>query len=147
MDYLHALQRLSNHANAAGSTLPAEESFLFAVLQARKGTEKPALEILFDNIISCFEVINLAINTDHPSNNTVGKSQVLPRSLVADVSAILSEGWRYYWRWSSSQKFPESFCNQMASMLVQLSMAWEAVLAGDIDDLREHMRQELGALQ
>src|ERR1043165_4655524 len=105
MDYSHALQRLRNHANAAGSALPEGESFLFVLWQAEQQAHVPELRSLFDDLLSCFEAVNHALNTQHPSSTIGGKSEALPRSLVYDVSSVLSEGWSYYWRWASSGRF------------------------------------------
>jgi hypothetical protein len=136
MDYLHTLQRLRNHANVAGSTLPQSESFLFALWKAKQQSHPPALQSLFDDILSCLEAVNHALNTNHPSENVSGKEKALPRSLVADVSAILSVGWHDYWQWSSTQKFAVSYCTDLALILVQIGAAWDAVLVGDFDDIR-----------
>jgi hypothetical protein len=142
MDYSHALQRLRNHANVAGSTLPERESFLFALWQAKRAAHSPDLRGLFDDILSCFEVVNHALNTSHPSGTVSGKAEVLPRSLAADVSTILSVGWHHVSQWSSSQKFSDAFRTELATMLEQIGIAWDAVLAGDIDDIREHVQTE-----
>jgi hypothetical protein len=58
---------------------------------------------------------------------------------------ILSTGWRYYWEWTSNRKFTESFCAELATTLVQLGYAWNVVLDGDIDDIREHIQTEFKA--
>ena len=73
MDYSHALQRLSNHANAAGSTLPEGESFLFALWQADRQSLAPELRGVFEDILACFEVVNHALNTQHPSDTIEGR--------------------------------------------------------------------------
>src|ERR1035438_485823 len=145
MDYSHALERLRNHANAAGSTLPEGESFLFALCQAERQSLSPELRRLFEDILSCFEVVNRALNTQRPSDTLEGKAETLPRSLVADVSSVLSEGWSYYWRWASSEQFTGTFRTEFAAMLVQIGIAWDAVLAGDVDDLGEHVQTEFSA--
>jgi hypothetical protein len=135
MDYSHALERLRSHANMSGTSLPESESFLFALWQAERQSRIPELLI-------CLETVNHSLNTEHPSDTISGKAEALPRSLVADISAILSAGWSYYWRWSSSQQFTEAFRTEFAAMLVQLGIAWDAVLAGDIDDIRDHVQTE-----
>jgi hypothetical protein len=145
MDYSQALERLRNHANAPGSSLPNNESFLFALCQASQQSRIPVLRDSFDDILACFEAVNLALNTQHPSGTVAGKAEALPRSLVADVSWILSDGWSYFWRWSSSQQFSQSFRTELAVMLVQIGIAWDAVLAGDIDNIREDVQIEFSA--
>jgi hypothetical protein len=145
MDYSHALERLRNHANAAGSILPEDESFLLALWQAERQSHIPELRSLFDDILSCFVVVNQTLNTQHPSETIAGKAEALPRSLVADVSSILSEGWSYYWRWTSNEQFTAKFRTEFAAILVQIGIAWDAILAGDIDDIRQEVETEFMA--
>jgi hypothetical protein len=140
MDYSQALQKLRQHAAA-----PEGESFTLALYHTERQAAIPELRCLFDDVLSCFEVINHALNTQHPSEAITGKADSLPRSLVADVSEILSVGWSYYWRWTSSHQFTETSRTELASMLVQIGIAWDAVLAGDIDDVREHVQAEFTA--
>jgi hypothetical protein len=139
MDYSDALKRLRNHANTPNPDLPESESFLFEVWQAEREFRDPRLQNLFHDILDCFEAINHEINTKHPSNNVSGKAEALPRTLVADVSAILSVSWRRLLKWSATRKFTESFREEFANMLLKISMGWSAVLAGDIDDIREYI--------
>ena len=140
MDYPQALQKLSQHASA-----PEGESFTLALYHAERQAAIPELRGLFDDILSCFEVINHALNTEHPSEAITGKADSLPRSLVANVSEILSIGWSYYLRWTSSDRFTVTFRTELVSMLVQIGIAWDAVLAGDIDDIREQVQAEFSA--
>jgi|HubBroStandDraft_6_1064221.scaffolds.fasta_scaffold970543_2 hypothetical protein len=142
MDYTQALQRLRNHANISGSDLPESESLLFVLWQAGRQAHIPETDSLFDDIFACLETVNHALNTKHPSETITGKAEALPRSLVADISVILSAGWSYYWRWSRTKQFSEAFCGEFAGMLVRLSIAWNAVLDGDIDDIRSHAQEE-----
>ncbi len=145
MDYSHAVERLRNHANAPGSSLPESESFLFALRQGGRQACTPELRDFFDDILACLEAVNHALNTQQPSGAVAGKAEALPRSLVAHVSAILSYGWLDFWRWSSSEQFSVAFRTELAAMLVQIGFAWDAVLAGDIDDIREHAQAEFSA--
>jgi hypothetical protein len=87
MDTSEAIQRLSHHASTA-----QDDSFTFALYQADRLSQPPELAALFEDILLCFVVVNHGLNTEHPSDNIDGKADVLERSLVADVSSILSEG-------------------------------------------------------
>jgi hypothetical protein len=136
MDYSHALQRLRNHAIVAGSTFSETESFVFALWQAERESRTPDIRILCDDILSCLEVVNRELNTQHPSENISGKAKDLPRFLVADLSAILSVGWRNA---SSNLKLSKTFRDELASVLMKIGIAWDAVLAGDIDCIREEV--------
>jgi len=142
MDYSHALKKLRNHANSVGSALPDDESFLLTLWQAERQSRMPELRSLFDDILSCFVIVNQTLNTQHPSRTIAGKAEALPRSLIADVSSILSHGWSYYWRWTSSEQFTSKFRTEFAAILVQIGIAWDAILAGDIDDIRQEVETE-----
>jgi hypothetical protein len=140
MDYSEALQRLKNHASA-----PEGASFTLALYQAHRHATVPQLSSSFEDILSCFEAVNQALNGRHPSKTVRGKMETLPRSLVANVSSILSEGCSYHLRWVSSEKFTDTVRAELASMLVQIALAWDAILAGDIDNLQEHVQAEFSA--
>jgi hypothetical protein len=86
------LQRISNHANAAGSIFPESESLLFALWQAERQAHAPELQILFDGILSCFEAVNHALNTQDPSGTIEGKAEALPRSLDKHNQMIMLPG-------------------------------------------------------
>jgi hypothetical protein len=137
MDYPQALQKLSQHAGA-----PEGDSFTLALCQAERQQVIPELRRSFDDILSCLEVINHTLNTEHPSEAIAGKADDLPRALVANVSEILSIGWSCHLRWTTSGKFTATFRTELSSMLVQIGTAWDAVLAGDIDDIRQHAQAE-----
>lgn len=145
MEYSEAVLRLHNHANMPGTSLAESESFLFALWQAERQPDIPELRRLFEDLLDCLVVVNHAVNTEHPSGTIAGKLETLPRPLVADISAILSVGWSDYWRWSSNQQFTEAFRAEFAAKLVQIGIAWDAVLAGDIDDIRNHVQTEFNA--
>jgi hypothetical protein len=140
MDYSQALQKLRQHASASEG-----ESFTLALYHAERQAPIPELRGLFDDILSCFEVINHAINTQHPSEAITGKADSLPRSLVANVSEILSVSWSHYLHWTSSDKFTATFRTELVLMVVQIGIAWDAILAGDIDDIREQVQAEFSA--
>ena len=145
MEYSQALQRLRNHANTPGSNLPEGESFLFALWEADRGTRMPEIRPLFENILACLEAINLELNGKQPSTVIEGKAVAVTRSLAADMSAILSEGWSYFILWESKQRFSEIFRSELAAILLQLGIAWDAILAGDIDDIQQQVESEFMA--
>lgn len=144
MNFEHALARLRNHANM-DARLPEAESFLFALWQSERQGQSPKLQPLFDDIIECLEVVNVAFNTKTPSETIAGKVESLPRPLVADVSVILSEGWAYHCRWTCNHRFDPDVLRDCATALAQIGIAWNAVLAGDIDNVREQIKTEFSA--
>ena len=145
MEYSQALQKLRNHANAPGTGLPEDESLLLALWQAERQASIPKLQIFLDDILGCLEAVNHKFNTQHPSGSVTGKLEALPRSVVGDISAIISGGWNFYWRWSLSQQFNEAFRLECATCLVKLGIAWNFVLDGDIDDIRKDVETEFRA--
>ena len=132
-----AARRLRHHASAAES-----DSFTYALLQAERARTAPELGPLLADILKCLQAINSELNTARPSEAIEGKANVVARSLAADMSAILSEGWDSYFRWTSGSQFNEKHRNELATTLFQIGAAWNAVLAGDIDDIREHVETE-----
>lgn len=142
MDYAKALKKLGNHANMPGLNLPENESFLFTVREAERQSQVPDLQNLFEDMMDCLVAVNHVLNTENPSETIEGKFDALQRPLVSYVSSILLSAWGDYYRWSRNHTYPDSFREQFAAMLLQLGMAWDAVLAGDIDDIREHVELE-----
>lgn len=135
MNYDHAIQRLGHHAYVV-----ADDSFTYALWQADRQASDGDLRPLFEDLLLCFESVNHLFNTEHPSGTVEGKLDELDRSIVTSESKVLSDGWHYYWLWTSTGKLPVGVCHELASLLIQIGIAWDAVLAGDIDDIREHVQ-------
>ena len=58
------------------------------------------------------------------------------------MSGILSAGWRHYYQWQRRRLFDSAFTDQFGSMLVRIGIAWDQVLAGDIDDITVDAERE-----
>jgi hypothetical protein len=140
MNHDYIVQRLSHHAYAV-----ADDSLTYALWQADRQARYSDVLPLFEDLLLCFESVNNLLNTQSPSGTVDGKPDELDRSLVTSVSKVLSDGWHYYWLWTSTGKFPLAVCHELASILIQIGIAWDAVLAGDIDDIRAHVKIEYWA--
>ncbi|NJL26805.1 MAG: hypothetical protein HC897_02460 [Thermoanaerobaculia bacterium] len=94
------------------------------------------LPLVGANVIQLFETINFEFNGPTPSE-VIKKEHFLPRALVYAIAEILSM-LRIY---REGEDDP-ALVSLLAHVLRQLETAWCAVLAGDIDDITEHLEQE-----
>ena len=58
------------------------------------------------------------------------------------MSGILSGGWSDHFKWSQKGTFPKDFLDEFASILVRIGIAWDLVLAGDMDNIPEDTELE-----
>ena len=138
MDYSEAVKRLWNHANLPEqfSQLQKEESFCYALWQAERTKQQANLDWFYTDIMKCLEVVNRALNTDRPSESIEGRAQAIDREISYAISLTLSTCWLHHYRWTLHKLFPEAFLRDLASTLVRIGMAWDLILAGDIDEIR-----------
>jgi len=113
--------------------------------QSDRNGQIPELRKNFEDLLRCFNELNRVFNTADPSGSIEGKKEDFPRGLVADVSAIILEGWEYHCAWTQRGIFSDSFRLELAQMLLQIGISWQAVLAGDIDNLEDHVEAEYRA--
>jgi hypothetical protein len=145
MDYPEALKRLANHSNSPQGHSPDAESLSFVLWQADRDSRIPDLRKLYDDVLACFEAINRELNGESPSKTFEGKNETIPRMLAGDVARLLSSAWTYFWEWTTNQKFTPEFRAEFGSMLAQLSMGWDYILDGDIDNIADEVRMNLCA--
>ena len=147
MDYQDAFDRLWNHANMPSPGLGPEDSFLHTAHHADAPGARDRLERLYEDILSCFAAVNVALNGAVPSEQVRDSPSAVDRRLCYAVSGILSGGWsEYYDRWRV-QTADREFLDEFAGMLVRIGKAWDFVLAGDIDDIATETEQEFAAEQ
>jgi hypothetical protein len=139
MDYSTAVKRLWNHANLPEefSRFPKEESFCFALFQATQMKQQPELRGLYDDIMSCLEVLNLVLNTSTPEKSTDRKAKKIDRETSYAVSTILSASWLAYYRLALEKTFSDSFLHDLAGFLVKIETGWNLVLAGDSEKIQK----------
>src|ERR1700722_13899251 len=144
MDYSTAVRRLRNHANLPEfqSSSPKEESFGYLLWQAGRKNEPINFDIIYKDIISCLETVNLTLNTNTPSKSIKGKTPLIDREISYAISGILAIGSSEYYRLTIQKKFPDIYRSELASILVRIAIAWDLVLAGDIDEIENEVETE-----
>jgi hypothetical protein len=145
MDHEEAYTRLLNHASLlAGRTpLPDEESLHFILFKADQERIPPArMEVLYEDILSSLEIVNHALNGAEPSEAVTGKETHVGRGLAYAMWMIIDDGWRFYHRWGAERVFERQTLEQLSRVISGVSCAWGAVLAGDINSVREHVELE-----
>lgn len=150
MTYIEATLRLLNHANLVSDPQTEEESrhesFLFVLYQAEKDQKPPNLDPLFEDIVVCLEVVNQELNGTIPSQTTTAKDSDISRHLVGAVSGIITGGLYCYQQWVEKDPFDLITRNYLSRIIWCISHAWDQLLAGDIDNLREDVDMALLSL-
>jgi len=134
MNFDEACQRLKNHANLPNSG-PDNESYGLALWHASRG--EPSLELmpLFNDVMECLECVNLGLNEEQPSQSSSSpKYSSVDRGLSYSISLIFLLQMNYL------QASLEPVQREVAfSMTKDLILAWNFVLAGDIDDISQEV--------
>lgn len=147
MDYAHAFERLRNHANIPdfGADLPESTSFLHLLSRAGRSKEPLDFTAAYDDMVQYFVTLNRALNTATPSEHIEGKAPYVDRNLAYCIALIMSEGFALYSRWVLDGLFSAAYLSDLQKALLCIGFAWNAVLAGDIDDIHEHIQNEFFA--
>jgi hypothetical protein len=142
VDYQDAINKLWNHANLPEKGLKREESFIYTAWQTEKSKSPQDFQRLYEDILSCLAIVNSTLNGSVPSETIVAEPQPIDRTLCYCVSGILSSGWSHYFHWVQAGLFPAEYTQRFASMLVRIGIAWDFVLAGDMDNIPEDTERE-----
>ncbi|WP_414665124.1 hypothetical protein [Horticoccus sp. 23ND18S-11] len=119
---------LRNHAGLP--TGKEERSFTHALWLRKTSAAHLDLTTLSDDVLACLAELNAHWNTSNPEG-IEGKSSVLEREFVAPVVTILGVGLGYI------RERPADVDATRA--IFRISTAWQAVLDGDIVDLKQHV--------
>lgn len=103
-----------------------------------KGRLTPNFQKAVTDCLDTLVILNREINGDVPSSSSVWAKD-LPRSLVYAMTEITR-----MIRNSQEQAQDQNDANALSRAVKQLETAWSAVLAGDIDNILEHIAQEVG---
>src|SRR3954471_3243541 len=120
----------------------AEDSFVYAAWQTDQKKLPQDFRSLYDDILACLSAVNTSLNGPVPSQRMDTSPRQIDSTLCYCVSGILAAGWRYHFQWQRRQLFDAEFIERFGSMLVRLGIAWDQVLAGDIDDIRVEAERE-----
>ncbi len=101
-----------------------------SVYDATKAGDCEALDAALDDLVAAFVVLNRDLNGDAPSAS-VGPGPHVPRSVAVAVSEINQ----------LLRRYPGTNPGVKRGVWV-VDAAWDAVLAGDVDDLAEHLSLE-----
>lgn len=145
MTYEEALGRLCNHASfpKRPANLKEDESLLYAIWKARNERTDYEMTVLWEDVLSCLEAVNKKLNGEKPSATALEDKAIhLDRVLVIAVSTILHQcSQEVLFRHEHRTADWRSTAN-LAKQVWRLSCAWDAVLAGDIDSLADHIALE-----
>jgi hypothetical protein len=142
VEYQAALDKLWNHANLPEKGLKREDSFLFTAWKVEQTKSLQDFQRLYEGILSCLAVINVQLNGSVPSETISKTPRPIDSALCYSMSGILSGGWSDHFKWSKKSAFPQDFLDEFASMLVRIGIAWDLVLAGDMDNIPEDTERE-----
>lgn len=143
MTYAEAVLKLLIHANIVPDShmtrLPEHQSFLHDLYISGCEQKLANLNLPFEDIIDCLEVVNRELNGAIPSETIAEKKRDIPRDLVYAMSNIIADGLLIYQRWAENDVFDLDTRKQLFKMISHINDAWTQVLAGDVDNLREEI--------
>ncbi len=144
MNYEQALRRLSHHANLTDAEEEGWPSLVGILFEAKRAGVVPDLREPADDLISCLDVVNRHVNGETPSASAgADRERRIDRRLTYAVAAVITSGVEHFlWLVDNPATDTSSALLAMGKELWRVSCAWEAVLAGDIDSLAEHVELE-----
>jgi hypothetical protein len=142
MDYGQAVQRLYYHANLTDAGGEGWSSFVEVLFEAGTKGTAPDLREQTADLIACLEVVNRQVNVEIPSTSVGGKEQCIDRRVAYAVSAVVSSGIEHLLALTANPLPDQSSVRTLGVDVWRVCCAWEAVLAGDIDSVSEHVELE-----
>jgi len=140
LSYEQALQKLSHHANLADAKEEGWSSFVGTLFRAKTAGVIPDLRAPTEDLISCLEAVNHQVNGQTPSASVSGDNdQSIDRRAAYAVACIITSGVEFHLWVVDNVAADGSAALEIGTNLWRISCAWEAVLAGDIDSLPEHL--------
>ncbi len=133
MNEVNTVKRLRYHAGLEQNVELEVPSM--AELLWRKETLRECTE----DVIEALETLNLDMNGSIPSQSTTRKAQ-FPRDLVYAISEIIRLTHQ-----SVNGATSDTEREDATRAAWKLEVAWAAILAGDIDNLRKHIAEEEAA--
>ena len=134
MNAVEAIERIRMHAGFVASP-PNAADIGMLIYEAKNGRPLGDIEIAAADIVRCLSLINLEINAPI---ELPGESKI-PGSLVSAISQIVCDCIEFALRFND-----EKSAKRMLTAAWIIQLAWNAVAAGDIDDIEEHVRLERG---
>ncbi|KUG09711.1 hypothetical protein [Solirubrum puertoriconensis] len=139
MDYPTALERIQRHAGTSKNKPSADDFLQTLFLISDKKGFRP-VQPLAENILDCFEVVNVHLNGEQPSEAAAEtKAQTLDRALVYAVNNLLTTG-RKYAEWVERESgFEVADVQEMSRAVKAIELGWNFVLAGEFDSIRREV--------
>lgn len=144
MTYEDAVRRLANHANEPFDGLASEEeSYVFTLWRMSK--DKLPLDFVSkaNDVIECLEVVNVRLNGCVPSEVPASAGSPMDRALEGIINSLILRGVEHALSWQQEKLFGEEIARQALLCSWKIGKAWEAILAGDIDNLKNYLNNEL----
>ncbi|HZN69573.1 MAG TPA: hypothetical protein VFB66_30135, partial [Tepidisphaeraceae bacterium] len=139
-DYERARLRLLNHANIPDVRLDSpHESFCYVLWRGEVSKVPPDLSPLATDVIACLETANREMNGQMPSSESGRQNARVLEDVAYAVSGIIASGIRYHRRWSRRSTFDAPVLDAVEDATYCVALAWDQVLAGDVDELRREI--------
>lgn len=146
MEYHEATSVIFKHAGfTTGVSDQPGPSLVDELWKLRQGSESMDLSLLIDEIVQCFEVVNHQMNGTLPSES-IARETLIPRRLVAAITTMIIVCLETAFELQRQSK-DSRLSNTLQTNAWKLVCAWDAILAGDIDDISNHIRLEQIARQ
>jgi hypothetical protein len=143
MTYREALVKLRNHANLTRSE--DDQSLLYSLWKADRDGVPPDLSPLVENILACLAVANLELNGSRPSETFDRRHLTVISELAYPVSGLVVVLLKRHRRWAATGRFPPALLDALRDAALRIGLAWNMLLAGDHDDLRNELEVEWNA--
>ncbi len=124
-----------NHSNLNEVSGAREESWVLLLWRADREDAWPNVKALSDDVIGCLAVANHELNGPVPSETIGERNTKLLGELAVPVSGIVSPGLAYHAKWTREGRFGVEALNSLSDAVSRIAVAWDMVLAGDLDDL------------
>jgi hypothetical protein len=102
-----------------------------AISEAAQTGDVDSLNAAWDDLIAALAAMNRELNGDRPSEVTGSGDDDVPRQVAYAISEMVR-----------MLKQPTATDPSFVRVAGRVEIAWNAVLAGDVDDLSEHVTQE-----
>jgi hypothetical protein len=143
MIYQEALTKLRNHSNLTRGG--DDQSLLHSLWQADREVLPLDLSPSVENILACLAVANLELNGYRPSETFDRHHPTVISDLAYPVSGLVVGLLKCHRRWSASGRFPPRILDALRDAALRIGLAWDMLLAGDHDDLRNELEVEWNA--
>ncbi len=145
MQYEQAFLILRWHVGFNDSpAFSGKKSFIDIVRALEKGQSDVDFDESTNEIIDCLECVNWHINGQIPSESRE-KQEQLPRLLVGALSEMLMLCLDVLLLVEQRKKIDAPSAAALGKVAWRIECTWNAVLDGDIDNIREHVELEENA--